>query len=218
MRSSSYLALSLSRSGSLLSTTSPAAAAPQEPSATGAESKPFAKPSFRDHQKQFRKSKLESILRRSSASESSSTGNLHQKKPSTTVFDANSSSYHISIDLPNQIHIKHESKRPTMKRENNENFNTINAGGRGNNGFIKRATDALKAAQVGDQANEDLAGIVLEVQAKGQAARTDRRPNVQSVRSTLGKQSKGENQKNEVTGIIVLDDLKKKLGQANQKA
>lgn len=103
-----------------------------------------------------------------------------------------------------------------MKRENNENFNTMNAGGQADRGFAKRATnDVGKAAQSADQANEDLVGVVSET--KGQPARTDRKPIVQSVRSTLGKQGKGEAQKSEATGLIVLDDLKKKLGQANPK-
>lgn len=62
MRNSSYLALSLSRSGSLLSTTSPAAAA-QEHAAIGGEQKPFANKSFRQHQKQFQRNKMENMLR-----------------------------------------------------------------------------------------------------------------------------------------------------------
>lgn len=51
MRSSSYLALSLSRSGSLLSTTSPTAAVAPEKTSLGGEQKPFASKSFRQHQK-----------------------------------------------------------------------------------------------------------------------------------------------------------------------
>ena len=47
-----------------------------------------------------------------------------------------------------------------MKKENNENFNTINTNGKANDGFIKRANDVMKAVQSVDQANEDLVSIV----------------------------------------------------------
>lgn len=68
-----------------------------------------------------------------------------------------------------------------MKKENNENFNTINTSGKANDGFIKRANDVMKAVQSADQANEDLVGIVLELQVKDQPARIDSKPNAQSV-------------------------------------
>lgn len=88
---------------------------------------------------------------RSSPSGSSSQGNLRVKKQNTSGLDPSSPGYHATLDLPNQIHIKPEaSRKPTLKKENNENLNTINTTGQGNDGFIKRANDVMKAVQAVD--------------------------------------------------------------------
>ena len=55
-----------------------------------------------------------------------------------------------------------------MKKENNENFNTMNTVGKNGEGFIKRANDVVKAVHSADQANEDLVGIVMELRNTGQ--------------------------------------------------
>lgn len=58
-------------------------------------------------------------------------------------------------------------------------------------------------------------GIVEELPTKSRTARGDGKPNIRSVRTVLGNDGKNKNQKGEAVGVIVLDDLKKKLDQSN---
>ena len=125
----------------------------------------------------------------------------------------------VDIEIPTQVHNKmmQGGKRPLAPRINKENFNTMNRDGRLTQqklSKVMKQADKLRIKIKENGANDDLAGIAKELtKSKSLANRMQRKESKLINRQAEMKSSKAESNssRQEVNGVIVLDELKKKL-------